>query len=175
MTIATGDGSLADKLGASTVEVTHNYVAVIDASPMTPKITAFDSTGGTMTVRWEKYERSDFQHYTLYKMCSSNGYSFDDCKQIQINSRGQNFWNDVDYVGDRPYRHDRLFLPAGGGAPGGGDTSGGTETSDGGGVLTDVGDVTQPATVSTSATQATRDRSIEITRVSITMPTSPRQ
>jgi len=99
MTMATGDGSLADKVGVSSVEVTHNYVAVIDASPMTPKITAFDSTGGTMTVRWEKYERSDFQHYTLYKMCSSNGYSFDDCQEIQINSRGQNFWNDVDYVG----------------------------------------------------------------------------
>ncbi|HEX6224572.1 MAG TPA: hypothetical protein VFZ52_09190, partial [Chryseolinea sp.] len=97
-------GSLAARLNEETIEVSLSLNVILDSTPApVAEITKIDTTGGVLTIHWNKYDKRNFASYTVRKECprSNDPYSLDLCEDVVITDPSITSWTDHDYVGGR--------------------------------------------------------------------------
>jgi hypothetical protein len=97
--VDSGSGSLLDKLGGEQVQVWRSFVVIIDLNPPPLLNVKLDTTGGTMTVRWNASPNHNFSYYTVTKTWNNGDGIVITSPTITISSKNQPSWNDSSYVG----------------------------------------------------------------------------
>lgn len=99
--LESNSGSLADQVGAESLVVKKNHVAVIERAPaQAVPIVAVEARDGTLAIRWSRYKAFNFQSYVLAKqMWNGDGYS--DVWNQEITNKNRTLLNDSTYLGGK--------------------------------------------------------------------------
>jgi hypothetical protein len=98
--VKSGTGSLADKLGAEYAGFSSQFILMLEPVNFTPRILDIAVQDGTLKIKWNAYNRSDFQSYEIRKYESYSG-AYDRYRELVITDQTQTSMNDTTYVGGR--------------------------------------------------------------------------
>jgi hypothetical protein len=100
---SSGTGSLADVKQKEELKVERTYVLCIDNSAPDPvEITSIRRVDGTLELAWERYPKSTFQKYTVFKYCYNQGYQqFEHHWVKEITNRQTTLLRDSTFIGGK--------------------------------------------------------------------------
>jgi len=94
----TGTGSLADMAENEKMTTSRQWVLIVDTVPPTARIiTQIDSSQGTLTIRWNPYEKWNFKSYTIHREYYHEKGS--ESRLITLTDQASTEWTDDKYVG----------------------------------------------------------------------------
>lgn len=94
LTMKSGSGSLADKVGAEKFVISQYWFLRVDVSPPPPPEAKLDIENGFLTLRWSAYSKPNFKSFVVKRM-TPNGAS----QTFEIKDNKTNYWKDENYVG----------------------------------------------------------------------------
>jgi hypothetical protein len=95
------------------VQVWRKITVIIDIDPPAERTVTIDTTGGTITVRWNGYSKWNFKSYSVVKACNAGGGEMVDCMTQTITNPLITSWKDTTYVGGLVYYRVQVTIAAG--------------------------------------------------------------